>query len=575
MPSVATIIGPSPEMETPTDPHSVSFTINTPSGSPAVVQPSLAPLTPAPVSYPGWLLRRLGGATVLDTSDPSFVDVNLTRVEMQTNGPDVFTVDIPVAMTDLVALFVDANLSGLTPARGATFEVECDSVLRPRMVLVGAHLDGEKVTVSLADRRYETTRRYVGRGVDVPNQTATFFASSGTPSGWTLTATDMVTAFAYAGADPYGGTNAMQIVSDGSAPNYYSAQFTPATVPFQRSAGFAGLIYLPAGFWSPNTDAILAQIVTTDNATGTVKETQTLRASLGLPEGIWISFATDPVTIPANGDYTLEVRLFTQLGTFLVDDLNSFITEALYWTDTDSGQIVRDLINHANDATFSHTDTGLRADSTSVPNTGVVLSRVIASAEKQQVSSAVTEILNTSDAWSWLEANSDGTDQYRTDAQSTVCPVVVTNQNAQLSSWEWIGDNHTEMLGVFAPDLTDWLHQRLIVYVTGAGIPVRGSSYSAGREHYDTGPYGNYDPRVAVNLLGPFYNAMSRALAATVTVKDPAMISAYAAGTLRPGVLIDCNVGEFPRSLIGRFRCIGATITPPSGECELTLNRVA
>lgn len=561
---------------------------------PIVVQPgrvnlrggavSVAPLVPSSSPVPRLVVRRYQGATILDTDppDPGFTDVNLGPIVQQANGPTTCTLTIPIARPDLVSLLVDDNLEGRTPIQGCAVELVRDGDLLPRMNVVSARLTPDllAVDVGLADRRYELDRRYVGRVGERPNLTPPWDQNStAPPDGWALTTNggDVVTGSFYPGPGPFGPTdvNAIEFENNGIDDDYVEAVVAPSPVPFDRVFYFAGWFYLPQGAWAPSTGGVIADVNVYDvDLPGNLTTQPEPVLSTFQPSNRWVLFYIQQ-RIPANASYEITVRAHPQFGISRFSDLNTAVQEGLFWADEDLATIVTDLVDHAYDFAYSHADTGLRADASSIPATGQSTSRHIVSDEKQQVSDAVAQVLAMGHLWSWVTANGDGSDQLHVTQMGDITEITAGDDNATIDGWEWSGDRATEILGLFSPSWSDFTNSRLVVtYGPDGRLTDRGGRYLLGRERYQVGPYGGASPDAFDALCRSVYRKENAALATKVRLAPSGdTLTAALTGTLKPGNFMDCNIGGFPRGLIGRFRIIAVSADPATAVVEVTLNR--
>lgn len=516
-----------------------------------------------------WGLQIVGGPTVIGDSER---DVVVGKLSASGNDPWTLQLDIPKARQDLIDLFV-------TPAkriiRTAIAELSYNDTAWLRLRPVRAKYTRSKrtVTVELQDRRYNLKRRIAGRiGAD-PHLNDDLPTDETALGAWVLhtTGSPTIDISPHIPGD-WNVFNSVRFDSTGEGPDYLS--FTvdvPADPVATRVAGMAVLVFFPAGAFTLNVADLIAEVVATDVDLGEVVDVGAnaqWNADLVVP-GI-TQLPTPNARLLPGVHYSLEFRIYFQQGLILVDTPVCAIQEVLSWPDAPAGQRIRDLVARANDNSFGHSDTGIRTTTGSVPDGTQNATRVIYSKQRQLISVAIDEVLSMTNQFTWLELQTSTELLHVSDGD--VVAYDFTTATAEEGDWEAQGDQQTDVLSLYAPDSNTYAGERWVVDVSVDG-PLEAGSHDYGDELAEAGPYGDYDPRVVEQLVGPIWQARQKSGTEVLDVLSPSAIDAVAAHDIRVGnriVGLDLD-GDGPEN----FRISTIDIDMAALTTRLQLNREA
>lgn len=516
-------------------------------------------------------VARVGGATFIDT-DTGVKDCNLGDIQYQPNAPIRCDLTVPFNHPNLGELLTTPDLLVVSDA---VLEVTIDGNLLPRFLLVAATLEERGVRFDLADRRYTLGNgRYVGRTGPPISLVPVFYDATGLPSGWTINpgAPDTITVTNATVDGPNGPTDtrAMQIDADGAGPlDAISAGAIVTAETFDRKVGFGAWAYVPSPLANRNLDERIVEMIVTNNDTGEALE---VVAADYIITDRW-HILTASASIPSGVECGVELRVIALPGTWYVVDPVAVITEALDWDSIDVAEIIRDLIGHAYDSTFGHSDTDVRATIGSVPDIGTATSRTITSEAKRSVLDSINELATAGRLWHWLTAELDGTDLFHADEGNTASAALTGARIDPLTPWQT--RRPVGVLGVFAPENIDITGERALDWWGPDGLLfIRGQAWDYGDEQYQSGPLGDYDPRFLDGILEPLYDNARHPLAVPVTSgRDSALLAAVCTNDLRVGSLVAVTTAAaWPRGVDGTFRVAQLTVKTDSWQVVVELN---
>lgn len=514
-------------------------------------------------------VAKVGGATFIDTAT-GVDDCNLGNRDYEPNAPITSTLTVPHNHPNLDQL-ISATAPELLVDSDAVLEITIDGHRLPRFVLTGAKAHKDGVEIAIADRRWIlANRRQLGRVGAPASLTPDFFDPTGLPAGWMLNpgAPGTITVTNAPIDGPFGPADlsAMQIDCDNAGPlNAIVAGQNILAETFDRSVGIGMWVYVPSPLANENLDERILEAVVTNQDTG---EALSVIAVNFTTTDRWQLAVAPAAQIPSGVATNVELRVIALPGTFYVSAPVSVITEGLDWDSIDVAEIVRDIVDAANDLTMGHSDTGVRTDSTTAPDCGVVVSRTITNEERKPPLAAISELAASADLFHWITSNDDGTDQLHLDGGNTVTAFELSGSKL-VPFVGWQSTRPAGVLGIAAPSNIEITGERAVDWWgPDGGLFTRATEWDYGDEVIVTGPEGDYDPRFVNGLLIHQWEKASRPITFPLTIGARAdVIAAVASGDLRVGTVIAVNNGlAWPRGVNGSFRVAKITAKANGGH---------
>ena len=480
-----------------------------------------------------------------------------TRLKWEANGPGSGTVTVPLN---------DPHLSELIDGDGNVLDTrEIQVFLNGNFLaaLVPAATSSPSVlTLNGSGPAYHLKRRYVGRLNGTPNLALNpTFATDLT--NWTAVATTQTQVSTPAQV----GTGAIRLVS-GSVGDHYSHQ--TISVPSQAFDTFiwiTGWLQVAAGV-DPQDLVQGRSIFTTWKIGATTVWQQGVRANWRIIDS-WQRLKFK-VFVPANNTYTLDLRLYSPLGTVYYDELTVHREERLYLTGNPS-DIICGLVSHAQSTSIGKVSANIGCDASNGTGSANV-TRGYKYSERAPIMAAINDMQSLMGGVDW-HCECDGhvrdiTTYERTgltpvDKQTLKWDVLDPDSNIADWTWTWNPDNRADKIIIGGRGSGDDFQEGL---ANTSGSPELGWEFFKATKIEAT-------PE-AQTLADGYGEILERPVTLKVTVHrktnfDPAVL--ISTGELKPCRIVRCIITQGPIQFDEDCKILDVELNPEPDTATLNL----
>lgn len=423
------------------------------------------------------------------------------------------------------------------------------------------------MTIDGADPTYHLKRRYVGRLSSSPNVVLNpTFATDLT--NWTASAGTTQT---WVSSPAHVGTGAIELVSASVGDHYSSQSITITSQPFDRFAWVTGWLYVAPGV--DPADLVQGRSLFTVWSIGATEVwRQGVRANWRII-GNWQRLKFK-VFVPQGNTYTLNLRLYSPLGTVYYDDLEVRLDERLYVTG-DPATIVGALVVHAQSTSIGKVSANIGF--AAVGSGTAQVTRAYKYSERAPILAAIDEMRSLQGGVDY-HLEQDGHLRVLTTYDRTG---FTPPGGMQTLKWDVAGGDEVNIADFTWAWNPDYRADKVIVGGRGSGDDFTEGFYddpssNLGWELFRPATIeGSVDPQAVAAGYGEIYERPEtlRVTIHRTTNFDPAILIAN--GDLKPCRLVRCIITQGPIQFDEECKILDIELNPEPDTATLNLVPVA
>lgn len=508
-------------------------------------------------------LPQIGTYDITVTSNAGAIFAHLdtatvTTLKWEANGYGSGTITVPLNDPHLNEL-IDSDGNVID---GREIQVQLNSSYLAT-IIPAPTASPSLLTISGPGPAYHLKRRYVGRLNGTPNLALNpTFATDLT--SWTAVATTQTQVSTPAQV----GTGSMRLVG-GSVGDHYSHQsITVASQPFDTFMWFTGWLYVANGV-DPQDLIQGRSIFTTWTIGATLVWQQGVRANWRIIDS-WQRLKFK-VFVPANTTYTLDLRLYSPVGTVYYDELTVHREERLYLSG-DPATIICGLVSHAQDTSIGKVSANIGCDTSNGTGSAQV-TRAYKYSERAPIMAAMSDMQSLMGGVDWT-CESDGVNRdILTFERQGVTPtgkatlkwdVLDPASNISDWTWTWTPDNRADKIIIGGRGSGDDFQEGL-ADTSDPMTPLGWEFFKATK--IEATPE-------AQTLADGYGEILKRPITLKVTVHrndffDPAILVRL--GILKPCRIVRCIITQGPIQFDEDCKILDATLNPEPDTVTLNL----